>query len=57
MRRKYIGDDLVLGQNISRKSLYGNNGNFDLDNFNIFKSLIPVGIGLSGSTMLNKSDN
>ena len=49
--RKYIGDDMVLGQNVRRKSLYGNNGNFDLSTFNIFKGLVPIGIGLSGKSL------
>ena len=57
LKRKYIGDDLVLGQNVIRKSLYGNNGNFDLSNFNIFKGLIPVGVGLSGNALLTQPKN
>jgi len=55
-KRKYLGDDLVLGQNVRRKSLYGNNGNFDLGNFNIFKGLFPVGIGLFGNSVYNQSN-
>lgn len=53
--RKYIGDDLVLGQKVRRKSLYGNNGNFDLNNSNIFKGLIPIGLGISGNSLYNQS--
>lgn len=53
--RKYIGDDLVLGQKVRRKSLYGNNGNFDLNNSNIFKGLIPIGLGISGNLLYDQS--
>ena len=56
LKRKYLGDDLVLGQKVRRKSLYGNNGNFDLGNFNIFKGLIPVGLGSTGNTLFNQSN-
>lgn len=55
-KRKYIGDDLVLGQNVIRKSLYGNNGNFDLGNFNIFKTLVPLGVGISSSSLYNQQN-
>lgn len=44
-RRVFVGDDLVLGKNIKRKALLGNNGRFDINNPNIFKVLLPVGIG------------
>lgn len=54
IKRKYIGDDLVLGQNVRRKSLYGNNGNFDLGNVNIYKGLIPIGVGLSDYTLFHQ---
>ena len=46
-RRVFIGDDLVLGENIPRKALLGNNGMFDLNNPNIFKGLVPLGVGTS----------
>lgn len=39
--------DTVLKQGTLRKSIIGNNGNFDLTNPNIYKGLIPIGI-LSG---------
>lgn len=54
LNRKYIGDDLVLGKNVRRKSLLGNNGEFDLNNPNIFKSLIPLGLGTSIFSEYNK---
>ena len=41
-KRVFKGDDVVLGKNVSRKSLLGNNGNFDLFNKNIYKSLFPL---------------
>lgn len=44
-KRVFKGDDVVLGKNVSRKSLLGNNGNFDLSNKNIYKSLFPLLIG------------
>lgn len=50
--RVFTGDDLVLGENIRRKALLGNNGEFDISSPNIFKGTIPVGIG---STLYNKS--
>lgn len=39
--RVFKGDDIILGKNVPRKSLLGNNGNFDLLNKNIYKGLIP----------------
>lgn len=44
-KRVFTGDDLVLGKNIRRKALLGNNGMFDINNPNIFKVLWPAGIG------------
>ena len=38
-------DDLILHSGTPRKSLTGNNGNFDLSNPNIYKALIPFLIG------------
>lgn len=43
--RVYMGDDLVINEKVPRKSLLGNNGDFDLSNYNIYKSLIPTIIG------------
>jgi hypothetical protein len=51
-KRVFIGDDLVLGENVRRKALLGNNGMFDINNPNIFKGLLPIGIG---TTAYNKS--
>lgn len=47
LARKYTGDDVVLGQDVSRKSIVGNNGNFDPTDKNIYKALIPLIIGSS----------
>ena len=44
-KRVFKGDDVVLGKDVPRKSLLGNNGNFDLSNKNIYKSLFPLLIG------------
>ena len=44
-KRVVKGDNVVVGKNVSRKSLLGNNGNFDLSNKNIYKSLFPLLIG------------
>lgn len=38
-------DDLILHSGTPRKSLIGNNGDFDLSNPNIYKTLIPFLIG------------
>ncbi|MBR1379049.1 MAG: hypothetical protein IJ557_08010 [Bacteroidaceae bacterium] len=37
--------DVVIHEGTPRKSVLGNNGNFDLTNKNIYKSLLPFGIG------------
>ncbi len=57
-KRVFIGDDLVLGKKVRRKALLGNNGEFDITNPNIFKGLIPVGLGSSTYLFnLNNTDN
>ena len=38
-------DDLILHSGTPRKSLIGNNGDFDLSNPNIYKALMPFSIG------------
>ena len=37
-------NDTVLGPGVPRKSLLGNNGNFDFSNPNIYKGLLPFGL-------------
>ena len=41
-KRNYTGDDLILGKNSVRKSINGNNGNFDLSNPNIYRAIAPL---------------
>ena len=36
------------------KSVIGNNGDFNLNNSNIYKSLFPIGIGLGATSLYNK---
>ena len=48
--RVYTGDDVILGQKVPRKSLLGNNGNFDLLNKNIYKAVIPVASGSAAAS-------
>ena len=43
-KRVFLGDDYIIGKNISRKSLLGNNGNFDLSNPNIYKGITPFAV-------------
>lgn len=39
--RVFNGDDYIFGEDVPRKSLLGNNGNFDLLNPNIYKAALP----------------
>ncbi len=55
-KRVFIGDDLVLGKNVPRKALLGNNGMFDISSSNIFKGLTPVGFGIPAYNKLSKHD-
>lgn len=55
-KRKYLGDDLVLGKNVRRKSLYGNNGNFDLSSPDIYKGLIPLIFGTPTAFSFNQTN-
>lgn len=41
-----VSTDIIVGNGTVRKSLLGNNGNFDFQNKNIYRGLIPI-IGLS----------
>lgn len=54
-RRVFMGDDLVLGKDIPRKSLLGNNGSFNFSNPNIYRGLAPVGVGMSSLYMMSKN--
>lgn len=42
LSRKYTGDDVVIGQDVSRKSIVGNNGDFNPIDKNIYRALIPL---------------
>ena len=53
LSRKYTGDDVVIGQDVSRKSIVGNNGDFNPIDKNIYRSLIPL-IGTYGLYDTNK---
>lgn len=55
LSRKYTGDDVVIGQDVSRKSIVGNNGDFNPIDKNIYRALIPL-IGASGLYNIN-NDN
>lgn len=41
-----VSTDIIVGNGTTRKSLLGNNGNFDFQNKNIYRGLMPI-IGLS----------
>ena len=53
LSRKYTGDDVVIGQDVSRKSIVGNNGDFNPIDKNIYRSLIPL-IGTYNLYDINK---
>ena len=53
LSRKYTGDDVVIGQDVSRKSIVGNNGDFNPIDKNIYKALIPL-ISTYGLYDINK---
>ena len=53
LSRKYTGDDVVIGQDVSRKSIVGNNGDFNPIDKNIYRSLIPL-IGTYSLYDINK---
>lgn len=44
LKRVYLGDDIIIGQNTPRKFLIGNNGNFDLSVKNVYRGFVPLGI-------------
>ena len=53
LSRKYTGDDVVIGQDVSRKSIVGNNGDFNPIDKNIYRALIPL-ISTYGLYDINK---
>lgn len=52
--RVFKGDDYILGEDVPRKSLLGNNGNFDFTKSNIYKGLIPIALPIGIGYSLNK---
>lgn len=49
-----IFDYSIIGNGVPRKSLIGNNGDFNLNSSNMYKSLFPIGIGLGATSLYNK---
>lgn len=49
-----IVNDVIIHEGFPRKSLLGNNGNFDLSNKNIYKCLTPFVLGGTGYGYSNK---
>lgn len=43
-KRVFIGNDYILGPKTPRKSLLGNNGDFNLLNPNLYKAILPFGV-------------
>lgn len=41
MKRLFLGDDILLGRNVPRKAIHGANGDFDLNKYSWYKSLLP----------------
>lgn len=37
-----LADDIIIKRNSPRKSLVGNNGDFDLTNLNLYKGILPL---------------
>ena len=55
VRQKTASNDFVIHEGTPRKSIVGNNGNFNLNNKNIYRGLIPLGI-IGGMSYGNKRD-
>lgn len=54
--RVFKGDDYIFGEDVPRKSLLGNNGNFNFTKSNIYKGLIPFALPLGiGYSLSNKN--
>ena len=50
-------DELVFPTNKQLKSAIGNNGMFDMTNPNIYKSVLPIGLGLGAASQLEQKKN
>lgn len=44
VRQKTASNDFVIHEGTPRKSIVGNNGNFNLNDKNIYRGLIPLGV-------------
>lgn len=53
VRQKTASNDFVIHEGTPRKSIVGNNGNFNLNDKNIYRGLIPLGI-IGGMSYGNK---
>lgn len=53
VRQKTASNDFVIHEGTPRKSIVGNNGNFNLNDKNIYRGLIPLGI-IGGISYGNK---
>ena len=50
-------DELVFPTNKQLKSAIGNNGIFDMTNPNIYKSVLPIGLGLGAASQIEQNKN
>ena len=50
-------DELVFPTNKQLKSAIGNNGMFDMNNPNIYKSVLPIGLGLGAASQIEQNKN
>lgn len=54
LKRTQVGDDIIIGKDTPRKFLTGNNGNFNLNDSDVYKSIIPlIGIPYGASQYNN----
>lgn len=44
MSEQFLGDDIIIGSDNSRKFLIGNNGDFNFKNPNVYKIIIPTAL-------------
>ncbi len=44
VKQKTVSNNFIIHEGTPRKSIVGNNGNFDLNNKNIYRGLIPFGV-------------
>lgn len=51
MSEQFLGDDIIIGSDNSRKFLIGNNGDFNFKNPNVYKIIIPTALAGVSSTI------